>query len=136
MSRAPIVWALALGSALLGACSTAPGSSGVSRDAPLRIALPAMKTFAAVAAPAPTRSNASIAKEFMTLAFELESGRKLPVMSRFEGPITFRITGSRVGPATERDIDRLIFRLRSEARIPISRVSSNRSANITVEVLS
>jgi len=30
----------------------------------------------------------------------------------------------------------LIYRLRSEARIPISRVSSNRSANITVEVLS
>ena len=136
MSSASKIWALALGSALLGACTSAPSTSDVSRNAPLGIALPAMKTFAAVAAPAPTRSNASIAKEFMTLAFELESGRKLPVMARFEGPITLRVTGSRVGPATERDIDRLIYRLRSEARIPISRVSSNRSANITVEVLS
>lgn len=136
MSSARKVWLLALGSALLGACSTAPGTSDVSRNAPLGIALPAMKTFAAAPAPAPSRSNASIAKEFMTLAFELESGRKLPVMSRFEGPITLRITGSRIGPATERDINRLLYRLRREAGIPISRVSANRSANITVEVLS
>ena len=136
MSRARHVWALALGSALLAACTSAPGTSDVSRNAPLSIALPAMKTFAAVRAPAPSRSNASIARDFMNLAFELESGRKLPVLSRFEGPITLRITGSRIGPATERDIERLIHRLRSEAGIPITRVSANQSANITVEVLS
>ena len=136
MNIARSVLALALGSVLLGACSTQSSTSDVSRNAPFSIELPAMKSFAGSPAPAPARSNASIAKEFMTLVFELESGRKLPVMSRFEGPITIRVTGNRVGPATERDIDRLLFRLRSEARIPITRVRADQSANITVEVLS
>ena len=127
---------LALGLAALAGCTSLPGGSDVSRNAPLGIALPAMKTFAAGPAPAPTRSNASIGRDFMTLVFELESGRKLPVLSRFEGPITLRLTGSRVGPVTERDLDRLIERLRNEAGIAISRISAGQPANITVEVVS
>jgi hypothetical protein len=134
MKLARSLTALAL--AFLGACTTQPGTRDVSRNAPLGIALPAMKSFATGPAPAPARSNASIAREFMALVFELESGRKLPVISRFEGPITVRITGNRIGAVTERDIDRLLVRLRREAGIPISRISASQPANITVEVVS
>ncbi len=71
----------------------------------------------------------------MRLAFQLESGRSLPVLSRFEGPITLRTTGLKPGPASERDLAILLRRLRQEAGIAITRVPSAQRANITVEYL-
>ncbi|MCV2875188.1 DUF2927 domain-containing protein [Rhodobacteraceae bacterium XHP0102] len=83
-----------------------------------------------------TRSNQSLADDFMALSFVLESGRQIPRISRFEGPITVAVAPS--SPAIVRhELDRLIARLRNEARIDI-RVTAfdpNRPANITVNAL-
>ncbi|MGR3291459.1 MAG: DUF2927 domain-containing protein [Paracoccaceae bacterium] len=94
-----------------------------------------MKTPASQPATASNRSNASIAQDLMTLVFELESGRKLPVLSRFEGAISLRVIGTKVGPASMRDLDRLLRRLRNEAGIRITQISAEKPANITVEFL-
>ena len=39
-------------------------------------------------------SNADIARDFLDLAFRLESGRELPVLTRFEGTIRVLMTGT------------------------------------------
>ena len=126
---------LALAAALLlAACARAlPPASDAPPAEPAR--LPPMKSFEAAPAPATGRSNASIAREFMALAFELESGRRLPVLSRFEGPVTVRLAGGPVPEVTERDLDALLRRLRSEAGIAISRAPSGAPASITIELV-
>ncbi len=104
------------------------------RRIPADISLPPMKSFSASRARAPTRSNASIAADFMDLAFRLESGRELEVLTRFETPITVRVRGPEP-PTLARDLDRLIDRLRSEANISIRRVEARSEASITIEVV-
>jgi hypothetical protein len=118
----------------LSACA-APRGDVPDRRAPPEIALPPMKTFAAMRAAAPTRSNRSIAEDFLDLSFRLESGRELPVFTRFEGPVTVRVLGA-APPTLAPDLDRLIARLRDEAGIAITRVGASSDASITVEVLS
>ncbi|MFV2001462.1 MAG: DUF2927 domain-containing protein [Paracoccaceae bacterium] len=131
---------MVFGPLLLGACAaatgTGPGTGETTRNAPFELALPPIKTFAAGPATPTNRSNASIAIEFIELAFQLESGRSLPVLSRFEGPITLRLTGRPVDAVSERDLNMLIARLRDEAKIEITRVDADRDANITVQVVS
>ena len=51
-------------------------------------ALPPMSMFGTPNPQAPTRSNAAIARDFLDLSFQMESGRLIPVLSRFEGPVT------------------------------------------------
>ncbi|PHQ97208.1 MAG: ATP-dependent transcriptional regulator [Marinosulfonomonas sp.] len=97
-------------------------------------ALPPMKRFTTTNVSPPSRSNTEIARDFLDLSFKMESGRTLPIMTRFEGPITVRVTGS--PPASlEPDLKQLLTRLRREANIPISRVGPAQSANITIEVI-
>lgn len=115
---------------------TPPNSGQVNRRIPADVALPNIKVPAGAAAVPSNRSNQSIAQEFLQLAFQLESGRRLPVLSRFEGPITLRVTGQPLGVVSQRDLDRLLTRLRKEARINISQVPAGARANITVELLS
>ncbi len=118
----------------LGACGAAP-----SVDIPTRAAtagqttLPAMRVFPAPRPIPPARSNHDIQRDFLDLAFNLESGRALPVFSRFEGPITIRVTGA-PPPTLGPDLNRLIGRLRTEAGINIRRVSGS-DANITVQAV-
>jgi hypothetical protein len=93
-----------------------------------------MKRFAAPHPVPPQRANAEIARDFLDLSFRMESGRALQRLSRFEGPITLRVTGN--PPATlTADLDRVIQRLRSEAGIDISRTGAG-PANITIEAVS
>lgn len=117
----------------LAACMPTSGSDVAERRAAvLPDALPQMNTFAQARAPATTRSNSSVAADFLDLSFQMESGRVIERMSRFEGPVTVAITGS-VPPSMSLDLDRLLARLRSEADIPITRVSSD--ASITIETM-
>ena len=95
--------------------------------------LPAMKSFPLMAAPAPTRSNANIAADFRDLEFHLESGRALPVFTRFEGPITVAMRGE-IPPAAAADLDRLLIRLRAEAGLTIDATQSD-DASVTIEFL-
>lgn len=121
---------------LLAAC--APGAPGTESPAsraamPEAGVLPPMKGFAAPSPVPPQRANAEIARDFLDLSFRMESGRALERFSRFEGPITVRVTGR--PPATLRpDLDRVLHRLRDEAGIDIRRTQD--PANITIEAVS
>jgi hypothetical protein len=119
----------------LAACTAAPPEREViARLQTLPDALPPMKTFAGARVTPSKRSNADIARDFLDLSFELESGRPLPVLSRFEGPITVRVTG----PAPQNlysDLNRLLARLRREAGIGISPAPEGGPASITIAVV-
>ena len=93
-----------------------------------------MKNFGTPKVRKPTRSNVSSAEDILDLTFQLESGRALPVMTRFEGPITVRLQGN-AAQQTQADLDRLLKRFRNEAKIDISRVKTDAQANITIEVI-
>jgi hypothetical protein len=121
---------------LLGACVPAPYQTDTaSRAAPPReSALPPMKGFSAPSPVPPQRANRDIQRDFLDLSFQMESGRMLQTFSRFEGPITLRVTGT-VPITLMADLNRVIHRLRSEAGIDIRRVTAD-SANITIEAVS
>lgn len=96
--------------------------------------LPAMRRFSTTTATAPQRPNSEIAADFIDLAFQMESGRRLLFLSRFNTPITLRVTGpvpASVGP----DLSALLSRFRREAGIDITRVSASAEANINIEML-
>ena len=121
---------------MLGACmpvsptETATRAAGPDNSAG---SLPPMKSFSVPRPQAPVASNSDIARDFLDLAFSLESGRPLPTLTRFEGPITVRVTGqppASLGP----DLKRLLHRLRSEAGINIS-LTDAPQASITIQAV-
>lgn len=119
----------------LAACAPQP-PTGPMRDMPdpVRLEFPAMRGFAA-ASPGPAlRPNSEIARDFFDLSFRLESGRPLPVFTRFEGPITVAFNGT--APAhLAADLEGLLARLRSEAGIDIRSVQGGDAA-IRIELVS
>ncbi|MFB9149463.1 DUF2927 domain-containing protein [Roseovarius ramblicola] len=123
---------------ILGACAPAARQPDTASRAapPHESTLPPMKAFSAPSPLPPQRANRDIMRDFVDLAFQMESGRALERFSRFEGPISVRVTGD--APATlMADLDRVIQRLRSEARIDIRRVGGGiGAANITIEAVS
>ncbi|NBB98975.1 MAG: DUF2927 domain-containing protein [Alphaproteobacteria bacterium] len=81
--------------------------------------------------PQPTQvPNAQIARDILELGFQLESGREIAALSRFEGPVTLRLAG-RLPPLAVLETDRLLGRLRREAGLDIQRQTG--PANINVE---
>ncbi|QIZ79659.1 DUF2927 domain-containing protein [Thalassovita gelatinovora] len=120
---------------LLSACmSVAPSEMPTRASTTSDPLLPPMKTFATPRPDAPKASNADIARDFLDLAFRLESGRELPVLTRFEGPITLRVTG-KAPISLNIDLNKLLIRLRTEAGIDIQRTQSQ-NASITIEAVS
>jgi len=109
-------------------------ASVASRSQVLPTDLPPMKAFAGSRTDGPSRPNSEIAGDFLDLAFQLESGRTLPVLSRFEGPVTLALRGD-VPASMRADLDRLLQRLRSEAGIDIRVGTDGGPASITVEVI-
>lgn len=93
-----------------------------------------MQTFGAQRAERPRRSNTAMAQDFMDLSFQLESGRALPIFTRFEGPIRVRLTGD-VPSTASPDLDRLLARLRNEAGLDIAFAKRGQAAQLTVEFL-
>lgn len=75
------------------------------------------------------RANTEIARDFLDLSFRLESGRHLPVLSRFEGPVTVKLVPPAPRLASD-DLDALLVRLRAEAGVDLHRV--NGAAAITI----
>ena len=125
---------IALGALALAACSGPQPEDTASRLVAQPSSLPPMKTFTHPNATPPERSNATIAADFLDLAFELESGRVLPVLTRFEGPISVRVTGN-APPSLNSDLALLIRRLQREAGIGITQVRGDKDAAITIQVL-
>lgn len=121
---------------IVAACSTGKpaGEMTERRTSSHAAPLPPMKRFSNTNNSPSTRSNTEIARDFLDLSFRMESGRVLPVMTRFEGPITLRVTGNapaNLGP----DLSHLLGRLSREAGIPIRRVGPLQPASITIEVI-
>ena len=115
---------------VLSACSPADQSGATTRAAQ---ALPPMKSFQGQVLERPQASNSDIARDFLDLSFQLESGRPLYRFTRFEGPITLRLTGN--APAyLQSDLSRLLKRLRSEAGIEIN-MTTDSSASITINAV-
>lgn len=81
-----------------------------------------------------TRSNSSVAADFLELSFRMESGREIPRLTRFEGPITLSLRGAAPASA-QKELSALLGRLRSEARINIQQIAANSGANITIEFM-
>ncbi len=128
------VWALV---ALTACAPSTPVENTVARLQPSLAETPVRLPNFGPYAPQPlTRSNQSLADDFMALSFVLESGRQIPRISRFEGPITVALAPTSP-PNLNHELNRLIARLRSEAEIDISLVdfTPNRPANITVNAL-
>ena len=131
--------------AILATTACAPGP-GASTDAQVTKARPPVATAEDNAVPAPGflanpdfgaipsgsgRGNVALARDFLDLTFELESGRTLPIFSRFEGPVTVALTGavpSSAGP----DLSQLISRFRNEAGIDMRPAAAGETASITV----
>lgn len=118
----------------LAGCSAQP----LHNDTPTRAviadsSLPPLKGFATPHPQPPARANADIAADFLDLHFALESGRSLDQFTRFEGPITLRVTG-KPGPSLSADLRALLARLRNEAGIDIELVSAG-AANITIQAV-
>ncbi len=120
---------------MLGACM--PGTSEMPTRAMIasapQSALPPMKSFSAPRPARPVLSNHDIARDFLELSFQLESGRQLPALTRFEGPITLRVTGTPPSSLAP-DLNRLLHRLRTEAGIEINQVAQG-TANITIQAV-
>lgn len=120
--------------AFLVAC-TAPAADQVSKSypetMPSGITLPAMQNFAPLAQTSVYRSNSELAQMFLRLEFQLESGRDLLSMSRFEGPITIAITGNAPAGAAP-ELNRLLARFQSEAGLNVQAAGTGADAGITV----
>ncbi len=127
----PILRAMAALS-LLALCAGCTGT-GLPAAAPDET-LPPMLEFPPTPATPPQRSNAEMVQDFMDLSFTLETGRSVPVFTRFEGPIRVRMTGE-APPTAQRDLGRLLARLRSEAHLPVAAAGAGEPAEITVEFL-
>lgn len=118
--------------AFLAACAPAP-QEVASRSVPLSASFTDVKTFAAEPVRTPSRANAAIAQDFLDLTFRLESGRDVPTLTRFEGPISVRVAGA-ASDLMIADLDQLLDRLRREANLNIA-FAEGRDANITVEAI-
>ncbi|MHA6325635.1 DUF2927 domain-containing protein [Roseivivax sp. CAU 1753] len=119
---------------LLGACVPVSEVDTTTRAATItESTLPPMKRFQ-VPRPVPAQaSNREIARDFTALTFSLESGRELERFTRFEGPINVRVTGT--PPASlYSDLDQVLYRLRTEARIDVAR-DQNGPPNVTIEAV-
>lgn len=123
---------------LLAAACSPPAVEVAGRLSPMTDAhalpaqLPPMKQFAAAPAPQAPRANAEIAQDFLDLAFRMESGREIKRFTRFEGPV--RVSLSAAAPGILRhDLDRLIERLRREARLDIAKAAPGEAVQIVIE---
>lgn len=118
---------------VLNACTPSTGGH-VSRAIQISDStLPPVKLFTGGRQAAPVRANNDIALDFIELSFRLESGRELPVLTRFEGPISVAVVGDQP-PSLQHDLTRLLHRLRNEAGIDITQVNAG-GANITINAV-
>lgn len=122
---------IAAAALILAACAPAPQAQ---RRAPAAaVVVPVLPEALPQRAAQTPHSNTGLAQDFLELSFQMESGRAVPELTRFEGPITVALTGN-APPSVAPDLDRLIARLRSEAGIDISRTAGPDAA-ITVEFI-
>lgn len=118
----------------LSACTAAPSIEVPERRAPIAMDLPPMKVFPVGKGQPVRRSNRDLARDFLDLSFQMESGRTLPYMTRFTGPITIAVAPGAPGTLGS-DLDKVLTRFRNEARIDIRRAAPGGAANIWIETV-
>lgn len=96
--------------------------------------MPALSSLPSAQPTAARRGNGEIVRDFLDLSFRMESGRALPVLSRFEGPITVAMTGDVPGSAGA-ELARLMGRFRAEAGLDLRPAPEGQAAAITIEFL-
>lgn len=122
---------------LISACTPMPRAEvtkSSASDSGAITALPALQAPPIGAPVAARRGNVEIVRDFLDLSFRMESGRALPVMSRFEGPITVAMTGD-VPKSASAELAHLMARLRNEAGLDMQLAPAGQTAAITIEFL-
>lgn len=127
-------WGALAAVCLLSTCASVERIELPGNVTTIEQALPPANSFTTSRPTPPARSNTNIAADFLDLHFALESGTQLPAFTRFEAPVTVRLTGKPT-PSMQNDLARLLTRLRREAGIDIRQVSEGQ-ANITIEAVS
>ncbi|WP_170468469.1 DUF2927 domain-containing protein [Ruegeria arenilitoris] len=130
-----IRWAALLFGLAVAGCTSVQTPEPQTRVRVIEAQLPPAKAFSATRPVAPARSNKNIAADFISLHFALEGGTTLPVFTRFETPITVRLTGTPT-PSMQRDLTHLLGRLQREAEIDIKQIPADQQANITIQAVS
>ena len=129
MKRAALVFSM-----VLGACMPASNDDVTTRQNSSVYSDFVTNPFPVSPSRKVTASNKDIARDFMDLSFSLESGRNLLVFTRFEGPISVRLTG-KVPQSLPSELNRLIHRLQDEAKLDIYYTSADQ-ANVNVHAVS
>ncbi len=78
-----------------------------------------MQRFGPARPTPPQRANADMVHDLLELGFFMESGRPIPQMSRFDGPVTLFLTGPEP-PGARAETERLVARLRREAGLDLT----------------
>ena len=81
-----------------------------------------------------SRSNLTLAEEFLDLTFRLEGGARIGGLLRHEGPVGVYVRSPELAPYRQ-DLADLLARLRREAGVAISEVRSPTSARLFVEAV-
>jgi DUF2927 family protein len=119
----------------LGACTITPLTELPKRNDPLPATLPPMQVFSApVSQKITRRSNQDLARDFLELAFEMESGKKIERFTRFDTPVTIALA-SKGSPIFEADLKALIARFKSEAGLDVKLGETGQPANIVIQTL-
>ncbi|WP_372840168.1 DUF2927 domain-containing protein [Phaeovulum sp.] len=120
----------------LTGCMAAPAGGPAARANADLQAPPGLASFDVGATLAPSArlpGNTELARDFLELTFQLESGRTLPRFTRFQEPITLTLAGA-VPPNAGQEIAGLLAMLRSGAGIDIRQQGPGPAA-IVVEFL-
>ena len=133
--RLPSLLASLALSTLLTACVPVPAnevSKGFIDARGTDQGLPVMQAFLSGPPVGALRGNAEMAADFLDLEFRMESGRALPVLTRFDGPITIGLRGS-VPPVALTELQRVMARMRAEAGLDVSIAKPGTEPSITID---
>ena len=123
------LWRNLLCCCLIVACTPVEQTSSPTRTTVHSVRFPSQSMPRGV-----TRSNATLAEDFIDLTFALESGQPLTRLLRYEGAIRVAMPSPLLAPY-QRDLQDLLRRLQREAGISISLVSDPASAQIHIEAV-
>jgi tetratricopeptide (TPR) repeat protein len=81
-----------------------------------------------------TQSNRALAQDFLDLSFQLETGRTLPVLTRFDGPISIGFDGP-APKSAKADLSALILRLNRQAGLDVRPATAGIPPKIAISFL-
>ena len=122
-------WRAILCSCLVAACVPVEQTGSPTRATVQSVSFPSQSLPRGV-----TRSNVTLAEDFIDLTFALESGQPLTRLLRYEGPVRIAMPSPQLAPY-QRDLKNLLNRLQREAGVNITQVSDPTTAHIRIEAV-